>query len=58
MMQREGDTWLLLGIGLVWAILWLILHYFKPGPFPLIGVPIGLAIVVLLLIVRAIDRRK
>ncbi len=57
-MQREGDTWLLLGIGLVWAILWLILHYFKPGPFPLIGVPIGLAIVVLLLIVRAIDRRK
>ena len=47
----------LCGIALGWAVLWTVLHFFKPSTFPWVGVPAGLLIVAPLLVLYWIELR-
>jgi hypothetical protein len=56
--MKAHTTIRLWGIAIGWAILWTILHYYRPASFHWIGVPAGFLIVAPLLVLNWIEQRK
>jgi hypothetical protein len=57
-MQTKHELWVILGLPIGWAAVWLILHTLRPAAFPWLGIIAGVVITIPLLIARWIAQRK
>jgi hypothetical protein len=46
------------GIAIGWAIVWSVLHFYRPASFPWVGVPAGFLFIAPLLVLDWIEHRK
>lgn len=46
------------GITIGWAVLWIIMHFQRPGSFPWVGMPVGLLFVLPLFVNHWVEQRK
>jgi hypothetical protein len=57
-MKWRPDQWVLFGLPIVWAIVWIVLHYLRPTAFPWLGVIGGAVITIPLIIALGIEQRS
>ena len=57
-MKGRPTQWGLFGLSVVWAIVWIVLHYLRPTAFPWLGVIGGAVIAIPLLIALRIEQRS
>jgi len=57
-MKGRPTQWGLFGLSIVWAIVWIVLHYLRPTAFPWLGVIGGAIIAIPLLIALRIEQRS
>jgi hypothetical protein len=57
-MKGRLVQWILFGVAVVWAIVWIVLHYLRPTAFPWFGVIGGAVIAIPLLIALRIEQRS
>ena len=58
MLKWKSEQWGLFGLPVVWAFVWIVLHFFRPTTFPWLGVIGGAVITIPLIIVLRIEQRS